>query len=179
MGFTTRVPLLNNRFLWWDFAKVMVISAVGMWVAVLAVSFLVDPGDPVFLPWQLPAACVGVIAVCWVIACLVLGNAYSATIAIDDFGVRWESGRKEKAVNTAVFIAGALAGSPGAAGAGLLAESEQTGSIPWAKIRRLNIHAGPRVVSVRNSWRVVVRLYVPAELWDEVVARLQAGVAHT
>jgi hypothetical protein len=61
--------------------------------------------------------------------------------------------------------------------AGLLAQSEQSGLIRWANVRRLNVHPGPRVISVRNRWRVVVRLYVPVELWDAVLVRLRRGVA--
>jgi hypothetical protein len=179
IGWTTTIHLLNNRFLWWDYLKTVVISGTGLWLVVFVGSLFVDASDPVLLPWQFPLLIVGIFTVCWVIACLVLGNGYGASFAIDEAGVRWASGKRERNVNRAVAVIGALAGSPGTAGAGLLADSEATGAIAWSKIGRLNIHPGQRVVSVRNSWRVVVRLYVPAELWDAVVARLQAGVAGT
>ena len=142
-----------------------------------AVSLAVDPSDPVLLPWQLPALCGAIVAVCFVIACLVMGNGYGATFVIDDEGVSWGSGPKEKGVNMAVTVAGVLAGSAQVAGAGLLAQSEQSGLIRWASIRRLDVHPGPRVISVRNGWRVVVRLYVPDEIWEKVLERLDAGVA--
>lgn len=177
IAFATVIPLLNNRFMLWDFLKVIVISVAALWVAVFAVSLAVDPNDPVLLPWQLPVLCGGIVAVLFVIACLVMGNGYGATFVIDDEGVGWDSGPKEKRVNTAVAIAGVLAGSAQVTGAGLLARSEQSGLIPWGKIRRLNVHPGPRVISVRNGWRVVVRLYVPAGIWDAVLARLRRGVA--
>jgi hypothetical protein len=176
LAWGARIPLLNNRFIWWDFAKIIDISVPGMWVAVLVASLLIDASDPVLLPWQLPVVCGGVIGVCFVIACLVMGNGYSARFLVDSDGVHWDSGSKEKKFNRAVATIGVLAGSAGTAGSGLLAASEESGSIAWNTIRRLNVHPGPRVVSVRNGWRVVVRLYIPAGSWDAVVARLQAGV---
>lgn len=177
IAFATVIPLLNNRFFMWDFLKVIVISVLGLWVAVFAVSLALNPSDPVLLPWQFPALCGGIVAVCFVIACLVMGNGYGATFVIDDEGVRWGSGPKEKRVNMAVTVVGVLAGSAQVAGAGLLAQSEQSGLIRWANVRRLNVHPGPRVISVRNRWRVVVRLHVPVELWDAVLVRLRRGVA--
>jgi hypothetical protein len=177
IGWKTTIRLLNNRFLWWDYLKTVVISGIGLWLVVFAGSLFVDASDPVLLPWQFPVLIVAIFTVCWVIACLVLGNGYGASFAIDSVGVRWASGKRERAINRAVAVVGALAGSASTAGAGLLADAEADGQIEWARIRRLNIHPGPRVVSVRNGWRVVVRLYVPEELWDAVVARLQAGVA--
>jgi hypothetical protein len=177
IGWKATIHLLNNRFLWWDYLKTVLISGVGLWVVVAAGSFVVNEGDAVLLPWQFPVLIVAIFTVCWVIACLVLGNGYGASFAIDSAGVRWASGKRERAINRAVAVVGALAGSASTAGAGLLADAEADGQIEWGRIRRLNIHPGPRVISVRNGWRVVVRLYVPEDLWDAVVARLQAGVA--
>lgn len=179
LAWTARIPLINNRFMLWDFAKVIVISTASLWLLVLLVSLVTDPSDPVLLPWQLPVLCAGILAVLFVIACLLMGNGYSARFLIDGEGVHWDSGPKEKKVNRAVAVVGALAGSPQAAGAGLLAASEETGSIPWSTIRRVNVHPRQRVISIRNSWRVVVRLYVPVESWESAVARVQAGVAAT
>lgn len=176
LGWSTVIPLLNNRFIWWDYLKTVVIAGVGMWLLIAAGSLLVN-GEAVLMPWQFPMLIVAIFTVCWVIACLVLANRYGASFAIDDTGVRWTSGKREQAINRAVTIVGAVAGSASTAGAGLLAESEADGQIAWERIRRLNIHPRSRVISVRNGWRVVVRLYVPAELWDRVVARLQDGLA--
>jgi hypothetical protein len=177
LSWTARIPLLNNRFMMWDFAKVIVISTAALWLLVLVASLFVDPSDPVLLPWQLPVLCAGILAVLFVIACLLLGNGYSARFLIDGEGVHWDSGPKEKKINRAVVVMGALAGSAQTTGAGLLAASEESGAIAWRSIGRLNIHPRQRVVSVRNGWRVVVRLYVPADSWDAVVERLQAGIA--
>jgi len=176
LAWAARIPLINNRFIWWDFLKVSVISMALLWTVVFVGSLIADASDPVLLPWQFPLLIGGIFGVCFFLACLIMGNGYNARFLIDADGVHWESGSKEKATNRAVFIIGALAGSTSAAGAGLLAASEESGSIPWSRIRRLNVHPGPRVVSVRNGWRVVVRLYIPAESWDLVVARLRAGL---
>ncbi len=176
-AWSVRIPLLNNRYIWWDFAKIILISTFALWLLVFLVSLVMEPDNPVLLPWQLPVLCAAIIAALFVAACLIMGNGYSARFLIDGDGVHWDSGPKEKATNRAVATAGVLAGSPGTAGAGLLAASEESGSIPWRSVRKLNVHAGPRVVSVRNGWRVVVRLYVPAGSWDAVIARLESGMA--
>ena len=96
LAWGARIPLLNNRFIWWDFAKIIVISVAGMWVAVLVASLLIDASNPILLPWQLPVVCGAIVGVCFPIACLVMGNGYSARFLVDSEGVHWDSGSKEK-----------------------------------------------------------------------------------
>jgi hypothetical protein len=172
------MPLLNNRFLWWDMLKVTLISP-SILVLFGSVIMIANEDDP------LPLAVVGgIYGVCIVlfglgvlITALLYGNKFGTVFRVDNAGVSWESGVKEQAMGKGLIALSVLTGSMGAVGTSLIADSQNTGGIPWRKIRRANIHPGPRVISIRNSWRVVTRLFVRAEDWDTVVGWVQWGLA--
>jgi hypothetical protein len=60
--------------------------------------------------------------------------------------------------NRLAVILGALAGKPGVAGAGLLGMAQETVGVAWDDVRRVNIHAPARVISLMDSWHVVMDL---------------------
>jgi hypothetical protein len=75
--------------------------------------------------------------------------------------------------NRLSVVLGALAGKPGVAGAGLLGMAQETEVIAWGDVRRLNIHAPAKVISLMDSWHVVMRLYCTPENYDLVLNAVQ------
>jgi hypothetical protein len=177
VSFVSDMHLLTNRFLWWDFSKVIVFSVAGMWLAVFFMSLIADPSEPVLLPPAMVAVTAGVFVVLLVLACLVLGNRFSYDVSIGPDGVSWAAGSRERKINRVVFVLNLLSGKPGAIGASMLATAEESGGIPWAEVRRANLHTSPHVISLRDSWHVVQRLYVPEPDWDRTVSAVQAGLS--
>lgn len=170
------VPLLTNRFILWDLARAAVISALLM-EALVAVMGLLAEGELVILPWQAPVLGAGALMVLMAVACLLLGNRVGMWAGVGPAGVAWASGRREKAVNRGVAVIGALAGSATTAGAGLLATASETGAVEWRDVHRAIEHPARRVISIRNSWRTVVRLYCTPENHEAVTAIVREGVA--
>ena len=62
-------------------------------------------------------------------------------------------------------------------GASILAISEEQDTCIWEDLHRANFHAQEGVISLRDSWHVVQRFYVPAERWGEVSVAIEAGLA--
>lgn len=170
------IPLLNNRFIWWDFLKVGVLSPLIMWASVALMGWILD-GEPVLLPWWLLMISGGALMALLALSSLLLGNRHGAYFGVSEDGIGWAPGSREARINAAVAGIGALAGSASTAGAGLLAQANQQGLFEWSEVRRLKVHPRQRVISAMNSWRVVIRLYCPPELFDEVVSACEAHLA--
>lgn len=177
------MPLLTNRFLLYDFAKVFAWTALIM-IVMLSVIF-VFTGD--FSAREF-AAIVGMTAlgifVVALLAVLVMvvffGNRYRAAFSIDDRGIGYESrSRRGKWANRAAIAAGILRGRPSVAGAGLIAASQESMGLRWGEIVSVNDHPDARVLSLRNSWRVLLRLHCTPDNYEPVKAliasRLPAG----
>ena len=79
--------------------------------------------------------------------------------------------------NRLAVILGAMAGKPGVAGAGLLGMAQETVGVVWDDVRRLNIHAPARVISLMDSWHVVMRLYCSPQNYEVVLNAVQKWAA--
>jgi len=79
--------------------------------------------------------------------------------------------------NRLALILGALTGKPGLAGTGLLGMAQETVGVAWEDVRRLNIHAPARVISLMDSWHVVMRLYCTPQNYEVVLKAVQKWVA--
>ena len=173
---TYRIPLLTSRFMLYDFAKVIVISVAIMYLLVAVMGWFID-GEFVWLPPQVFLITGGAMAALFVIACLLLGNRFTTTFRVGPDGVAYASGSKERKWNRLAIIAGLLGGSMTATGAGLIASSQEEGGFVWADVHRANEYPGPRVITLRNSWRAVLRLHCTPENYESVRAAVVAGLA--
>ena len=172
---TYRVPLLTSRFMLWDFARVIVLSALLMYVAVAFVGWLAE-GELVLLPPQVFVIVGGVMFMLLAIAALLLGNHVTMTFAVGPEGVTYASGSRERKWNRAAVVLGVLAGSASTAGAGLLSASREQGGGGWAEIHAARYFPGQRVISLRNTWRTVLRLHCTAAEYERVRAIVAAGL---
>jgi len=172
---TYRVPLLTSRFMLWDFARVIVLSALLMYVAVAFVGWLAE-GELVLLPPQVFVIVGGVMFMLLAIAALLLGNHVTMTFAVGPEGVTYASGSRERKWNRAAVVLGVLAGSASTAGAGLLSASREQGGWGWAEIHAARYFPGQRVISLRNTWRTVLRLHCTAAEYERVRAIVAAGL---
>lgn len=172
------IPLLTSRFMLWDFLRVTLLSAALMYVIVI-VAGLVFGQELILLPWQVPAIIVGVLLGLFVIASLLLGNRQGARFAVDAKGVEYHAEKRESRMNRIVAAVGALMGSPTTAGAGALAMSREHLHLEWEGIREVRYYPSARVIAIRNSWRTMLRLHCPPELYDDVAAAVRHHHAAT
>ncbi|NLI17509.1 MAG: hypothetical protein GX427_01670 [Actinomycetales bacterium] len=172
------IPLLTSRFMLWDFLRVTLLSAALMYVIVI-VAGLVFGQELILLPWQVPAIIVGVLLGLFVLASLLLGNRQGARFAVDAKGVEYHAEKRESRMNRIVATVGALMGSPTTAGAGALAMSREHLRLEWEGIREVRYYPAARVIAIRNSWRTMLRLHCPPELYDDVAATVRHHHAAT
>jgi hypothetical protein len=176
IAFTSEMRLLGNPFLWWDLAKVVGLSVLGMYAAVFLASLWIDPTEPLLLPpVALPIAAAGLL-VLFVLACLIMGDRWTYTVAIGDEGIGWSVGERDRRINRVVGALNVMSGRPSGMGASAIAISQEDDGLTWGQIHRANYHEAARVISLRDSWHVVQRLYVPADSWPEVAGAIGRGI---
>jgi hypothetical protein len=174
------MPLLNNRFFLYDMAKLLLwtgsISGVIFGGIALANGGAKSLGP---LMAMLSIVLIGLLFLFVLIALLFLGNRYRVRYLMAAQGIGWESlGRRGKAANRLAIFAGVLAGNASATGAGLLAAAAESGVLAWAKVRTIKAYPALGVISIMNSWRVVIRLYCTPQYYDYAIQWLRWGAAH-
>jgi hypothetical protein len=176
------IPLVTNRFMLWDLAKVWSISGLFL-LAVIGVIVMRGPGPR---PWGLVLGIpffvsLGLFVLSLVVCVLFFFNRYLARFELRAGGawfqsVRWTR-KLTRAVNTGDLVLGILAARPQVAAAGLLAEVQKDLFVPWGDVRKVTVFAGPRVITLSNSWRPLLRLHCPtAEVFDAALAAVREQV---
>ncbi len=161
------IPLLTSRFMLWDVARVALMSVGAMYVLVGGCGLIVEQ-ELIILPPLVFLITLGIILALFVLVSLMMGNRHRARFAVGPVGVEYRAERRERAINRVAIVVGLLARSPSAAGAGVLAATRERLEVPWADVHRVVVHPRQRVISLRNSWRTVLRLHCPPELFDQV-----------
>jgi hypothetical protein len=176
MAWAAEMPLLTGRFFLYDFAKLFVILAVAVSGLVLVISAASGSMDG-FLPLLEMFGCViaGIIYLFALVTWLIFRNRFPVGFRIDGNGVAWYSlSRTGKVGNRLAIVAGLMGGNLGAAGAGILAVTQESGRLEWSEIRRIKPHPEDCVISLMNSWRVVTRLYCTPENYQEALSLLDS-----
>jgi hypothetical protein len=174
-------PLITNRFFLYDMAKLLFWTFL-IFNGILLTIFLLQGEWNAVMPMLGISGLIllGFVILIIAITVLIFGNRFPTRFAVRPDGVfYWSLSGRASALNRAAIVAGALAGKPGAAGAGLLAASRESGGIDWKDIRRVREYPGQRALSIMNSWRVVVRLYCSPENYARVLdlVRMHAATA--
>jgi hypothetical protein len=169
---TYDIPLLTSRFMVWDFVRVILLSVVAMYV-IVALGGLIIEQELIILPPMVFALTAGIMAGLFVLTSLLLGNRQGARFTVDARGVEYRAEKRERSMNKLVVIVGLLARNPTTAGAGTLAMTRERMLVPWESIHRVVVYPRARVIALRNSWRTVLRLHCPPELFDDVVSAVE------
>lgn len=167
------IPLLTSRFMVWDFVRVILLSVVAMYFFV-ALAGLVMEGEFIILPAMVFFLTAGIMFGLFVLTSLILGNRQGARFVVSARGVEYFAEKRERKMNMLVTIIGLLALNPTTAGAGTLAMTRQKTLIPWGSVHSIKVYPRSRVIALKNSWRTVMRLHCPPELFDEVFSAVQA-----
>jgi len=173
------VPLVHNRFMLYDLAKVLFGTAAVSALLILAI-LGVSGGERDFLESYLKIMQMfGLILAGFAVATLAgmlvfFGNRYRIGFIMDRHGIRWFTAMaRARWLNRAAVVGGFLAGKPSVVGAGLLGQATEKGKIGWGDIRKVKLYPALSVISILNNRRVVVRLYCNPENYPLIVETLK------
>jgi len=178
MDWAVEMPLLTSRFFLYDFLKLFVILAIVVCILIPA-GFALSGSAKSIVPLleMFGWISLGIAYMFALIAWIIFRNRYQIGFRIDEGGIAWISlSRTARIANRLALVSGAVGGNLGSAGAGLLAMSAETGRIEWDKIRRVKYYPEEYVLSVMNSWRVVVRLFCTPENYSQVAQLVDSYV---
>ena len=172
------VPLLNNRLVVGAIVRAFGIAAFIMG-ALLTLVFAIQ-GDWDSIPQVWVAAVLvgaGLIVLGLMIMALAFRNRMRFRFTVDGEGVLFETvDRTARAANRAAVVAGVLAGSPQALGAGLIARSQESQRVEWRGSFLADYEPRRRTVVFRNRWRRLMIVYCTPENYADVAERVRAGM---
>jgi hypothetical protein len=175
-----RVPVLTNRFMVWDFAKVIVIAVIVIEAVGALMTFIID-GEVFFLPPLVFGIPLAVLVVLYVLVTgLILGNRYDMSFSLNVKGVSIGMA-PSRAGSWAIKTLGVLANLIGGRFLGAFASAtgevgEQIG-VQWSDVVQVRVYPRERVISLCDSWHTIQRLYCPPDIFDEVAARVRTYTA--
>ena len=174
-----KIPLLTNRFVLYDMAKLLGWSYVIV-TAILSVVFLIEGETDALLPFlKMFGYAILVIAllILFVLG-VVFGNRFPYRFVITRERFLQESlSRRSRIFNRAAVVAGLFTGRLQAAGAGSLAISQETTSAAWEDIYKIKEYPNLCVISLMNSWRVVSRIYCTRENFGRIAQTVRVRVS--
>ena len=146
LSWDTRIRLLTNPSVWGGVAAAFGIACLLFTILMVAISRRPEAlllGIGLFI---------GFMALYVVIAVFIdLFGGFKASFAITTLGVRSASGKGAKGAADAAFWSGVLLGSASAAGAGLLARSEQQVFIPYSEVTALKMRPARLYIVVKGG----------------------------
>lgn len=168
VAWTTSIRLLTNAEVWRP-----VLLAFGISAAALGVLMTVISRSPQGMLVALAIFAFLMVLYVMIAVVIDLFGGLAATFALTSLGVRSRAGSGARSASALAFWTGVLAGKPGLAGAGMLAETEQDVAIPYADVTSLRIEPTRRYVHVRGGLvSKPLGLYCTPENYDRVVAIL-------
>ena len=146
-GWSHRIRMVSSARLWKSFLLAFGIPAVLLGIVVALVSGPADGATVV-------VGSVVLFAVLWAIvgAVIDVGGGFTAAYLLTTEGIHFTMGRGAKGAANVAALVGVMARSPGGAGAGLLARSEQEAFLAWNDIRKVTISEGGRYIQVRAGF---------------------------
>ncbi|MBU1174973.1 MAG: hypothetical protein KKH72_06175, partial [Alphaproteobacteria bacterium] len=173
------VKLLTEPLYLVSYAKAIAIVIAMMGVLLTFLALVTDNVEAIGAFWLMSGLAAVILMVAGFLGTLVLtGNRMALDYTVDGRGVvQTVVDRKLRAVGGVAAVAGALAGNPGVAGAGMLARSQNRRSVAWDAIVSAQFHPHRKAVSLKNSWRTLLIVFCTAETYDEFAALVSEKAA--
>jgi hypothetical protein len=175
------VPLLTNRIIVGGVLRAF--GLAGLIMGSLLSLLLVVQGefDALGPIWLLTLGICAALAAVGLVAMLVIFRnrmRFRFTVTDDDVTVE-QIDTTARAVNRLAVVAGAFAGSPSAAGSGLIAASQETQRVDFSGAFTVRLLPRARVIVFANGWRRLLYIYCTPENYELVAARVtEAMRAH-
>lgn len=173
------VRLLLHPLMLRDFAKLLLLTGAIM-AALLSFLLAVSGQADTILPTlAMAGVCMGGLAVLFVLVILAFfRNRMHMRFRIDGKGASSAvSDRRADIGNRLAIAAGALAGKPGVAGAGMLGRAGDSRRIAWNAVEKVRFYPAWHAIALGNSWRSVVTLFCTPENYADIATAVAGALA--
>lgn len=174
----TDLPLFSRRMLsQWSLA--MLATALVMLV-ILGTVFAAQGELDALMPMlaMISAVTGGLWLLGLIIMAVLFRGKFRVRYTLTDQELRYETiDTKAKAANRLAVIAGVLARSPQALGAGLITQSQETMAVRWTGAFRAEFDLEHQHIALRNEWRALMWVQCTPENYAEVAAAIERHMA--
>jgi hypothetical protein len=179
IAWEANIPLLTDQFVMYDTLKVWGISCLVL-VVIMTAIFIYEQNwhDLIKILPVLGLVSLGILILFILVMLIFFGNRFPLGFALNPKGVMMVTlSQRGRWGNRLAVILGALSRQPGLAGAGLLAMARESVGMSWDEVRHIKVHPQARVISLMDSWHVVVRLYCTPKNYEAVLESVQKWAA--
>jgi len=172
-----KVPLLTNTAILTDMLKGFGLTYIIV-VLLMGFIFLLQGETEGFLQivWMFALIVGGLMVLSALIMLIVFRNSYHIRYTLDSEGATFETlDRRVKMANRVAIGAGFLGGGQ-AAGAGLLARSQETIYVPWKNVNQVLYNEKRGRITLRNTWRNVMIIFTGRGSWQEAANAVRENV---
>lgn len=173
----TDLPLFSRRMMaQWAYAMLATAAVVAL---ILGTVFMAQ-GDWDAIPPMLMMA-LAVTAGLWLLGMLIMAllfrGKFRVRYTLDDRELRYQVvERKARIANRLTILAGILARSPQALGAGLIAKSQETMAVRWTGAFRAVYDPDRHHITLRNAWRGLMWVQCTPENYAEVADAIERNM---
>lgn len=173
----TDLPLFSRRMMaQWAYAM---LATAGVIVLILGTIFVAQREWDALAPMLIMA--VAVAAGLWLLGVLIMAllfrGKFRVRYTLDDRELRYQVvERKARIANRLAILAGILARSPQALGAGLIAKSQETMAVRWNGAFRAVYDPERHHITLRNAWRGLLWVQCTSENYAEVAAAVERNM---
>ena len=163
-----RTPVIGNNLTTKQFLFMLALAFAIVQGIFSAIGYSTT-GNLFLLPWQASLVLGGVVLVLLLFTIVVVyRNRYTLEFLLDETGVRYRMGSRERKINRAVTMAGAVTQSARVTGGGLGASAGESGAVRWENFSRARINQATMRIVLYRSWFPVMELFCPQELFPHI-----------
>jgi hypothetical protein len=162
-----KVPLISNPVLIKDLFFALLIAAV-----VFGSILWIITGEPgiFFLFFAVFFGLFVLFLIVALVLQLITKGGLKTEFYVGSDGAAHRAGRGTQAIDRAAIAGSIIAGSAVAAGAGLIAFSQEANSLRWEDVRHIGVHHGTRLIVLRSRYLInPVALYCTEENFEKVL----------
>ncbi len=167
MSWEAKISLINNRFMQWATFKFLLALAPVLLLAWGLMAYN-DPYAKTPLRGTLVLTGLSLVAIYLLFQFMYLVfffNRYCKRFLLTPQGVGFATSGGTRVLISLVSIlsgtAGAAGGNMGLTSGALMQSAQMDRFVPWGKVRKAVVYNRSMVISLKNSWRVVMRIYCP------------------
>ena len=169
--------ILTDKFVLRDMLKVIGFSGGGLMVILLSIMLFQRDWDALRRVFLLCLLVIGIFAVLALVVMLLFGGIFRYRYTIDEASVDFEMiSKKARKASSLAILLGALLGSAGTVGAGLLAKSEQRNRIKLNELKWVLYYPKDSAIKIRGKGNPKpILLYCPPGRYEEIEAVIRNG----
>lgn len=173
------IPLLTNRHFMGGLIRAFVGGAMLIIALVALLLGMQGNWEAVRgLALMMMVITLGLLLTAVLVVVLIFGNRMRLRFTIDGTGARMQTiDRVARAGNRGALVLGVLTGRAGAAGSGLLAQSQEDQMVSWGGRFTMVVEPATHSMAFRNSWRTILRVYCLPENFAVARALVEAQMA--